>query len=134
MREAVGRLPTIETPSRDFAVGSEIDGLYGFIDTGENRAYLLVTGNLETNFNKLVLFLDVNGPGEGQNTLRTDNVDIDFNALGNMGGDGIDHDRRRGTGFVSILPVHQGVHDAVAGAVITFDVVNGVLPAIQGSC
>ena len=88
--DGVTGFPPIEIPSRDFAVGSEIDGLYGFIDPNENRAYILVTGNLETNFNKLVLFFDVDGPSNGQNTIRTDNVDIDFGALGNMASDGVD--------------------------------------------
>ncbi|MEM6798677.1 MAG: hypothetical protein AAF589_04115 [Planctomycetota bacterium] len=48
-----------------FANGSEIDSVYGEISSGNLN--LLVAGNLETNFNRLVLFFDT-GAG-GQNTL-----------------------------------------------------------------
>ncbi|MCW5765436.1 MAG: hypothetical protein KIT68_05615 [Phycisphaeraceae bacterium] len=75
----------------DTANGSELDALYSYIDTTNNRLYLIVTGNLETGFgggntnsgNKLNLFFDV-APG-GQGTLRADNVDISFGNLNRMG-------------------------------------------------
>jgi hypothetical protein len=68
----------------DFANGSELDAAYGFIKDG----YLWITlaGNLESNFNKLDVFLDYK-PG-GQNKLRGDNPDVDFNGLNRMGDDG----------------------------------------------
>jgi hypothetical protein len=77
--------PSINLPSRDFAVGSEIDGLYAFVDQGlgSSRLNLLVAGNLETNSNKIVLFFDVREGG--QSPLRGDNVDITFNNLNRMG-------------------------------------------------
>ncbi|MCC6952414.1 MAG: hypothetical protein IT433_13340 [Phycisphaerales bacterium] len=81
----VGSSSGAATPSRDIAVGSEIDGLYGKVEGG--KLYLLVTGNLENNFNKLDLFLDVN-PADGQNQLRGDNVNIDFQGLNRMGNGG----------------------------------------------
>jgi predicted outer membrane repeat protein len=62
--------------------GSELDGLYAKINGDD--LYLLVTGNLETNFNKLNLFID-SRPG-GQNTLRADNPNIVFNELNNQAG------------------------------------------------
>ncbi|MDX2016956.1 MAG: EF-hand domain-containing protein [Planctomycetota bacterium] len=71
--------------------GSEINGAYGRIADG--KLYLLVTGNLQTNFNKLPLFFDVgdtdDGAGgfdAGQNVMRNDNVDIDFGGLNRMAG------------------------------------------------
>jgi hypothetical protein len=73
------------TPDRDLAFGSEINGLYGVIDGDYLR--LLVTGNLQSNFNKLVLFFDAD-PAEGQNTLRADNIDLSFNGLNRMGNGG----------------------------------------------
>jgi hypothetical protein len=79
-------MPPIDIPSPDFAVGSEIDGVYSYVDTTGDRLYLLVTGNMESNYNKLNLFFDVQ-PG-GQNTLRGDNVDISFNGLNRMGESG----------------------------------------------
>jgi len=68
----------------DFANGSELDAAYGRI-LGDTL-YITVTGNLEANFNKLELFIDsIDG---GQNRLRGDNPDIDFNGLNRMGDDG----------------------------------------------
>lgn len=75
--------PSVEIPSRDFAVGSELDGLYGYVDSGNNRLNILLTGNMETTWNKLELFFDV--AAGGQNVLRGDNVDISFNGLNRMG-------------------------------------------------
>jgi hypothetical protein len=89
----VGGSPSgISIPNIDVANGSEIDGLYGVISNG--RLYLLITGNLETNFNKLDLFFDVNSH-DGQNQLGWNgapfaNCDIDYNGLNRMsaGGNG----------------------------------------------
>jgi hypothetical protein len=68
----------------DFANGSEIDAAYAKIDGG--FLFLLVAGNLESNFNKLEVFIDaVKG---GQNRLRGNNLDVDFNGLNRMGDDG----------------------------------------------
>lgn len=66
----------------DYANGSELDAAYGRIEGGV--LYLLLAGNLESNFNKLELFFDV-APG-GQNTLRNDNANIDFNGLNRLYG------------------------------------------------
>ncbi len=74
------------TGNRDFSDGSELDGLYAYLDVPNNRLFVLLTGNLQSNFNKLSLFLDVQ-PG-GQNIMRGDNPDIDFNGLNRMGDDG----------------------------------------------
>jgi hypothetical protein len=78
----------------DYANGSELDGLYGYVDTLNNQLYILFTGNLENgdggkdsnSGNKLTVLLDVQ-PG-GQNRLRGDNVDISFGNLNNMGDQG----------------------------------------------
>ncbi|MDX2118408.1 MAG: hypothetical protein SFY96_09525 [Planctomycetota bacterium] len=67
----------------DIAGGSEIDGLFANISGG--KLNLLVTGNLQTNFNKFSLLIDCQ-PG-GQNVMRSDNPDIDFGTLNNgLGG------------------------------------------------
>ncbi len=68
----------------DYANGSELDVAYGVVHNGV--LYLLLAGNLESNFNKLEIFFDT-GPG-GQNRLRGDNPDVDFNGLNRMGDDG----------------------------------------------
>ena len=65
----------------DFANGSEMNSLLAHRDA--NYLYLFISGNLQTNFNKLDLFFDVL-PG-GQERVRTDNVDVDFNGLNRMG-------------------------------------------------
>jgi len=83
--------PPVSIPSRDDAVGSEIDGFYGVIDQANNDLRILLTGNIQTNSNKIVIFFDVDGDttNEGQNPLRGDNMDISFNGLNRMGGDGV---------------------------------------------
>lgn len=69
-------------PDPNLSFGSEIDGLFATIDGG--TLYVGVSGNLETNFNKLDLFFDV-GAG-GQNTILDNNADVDFNAINNQAG------------------------------------------------
>ena len=70
-------------PDPDIANGSEIDAVWAYVDTASNL-YVLVAGNLETNFNKLDLFFDVRN--NGQNALQgLSNPDTDFNALRRMG-------------------------------------------------
>lgn len=68
----------------DYAQGSELDAAYAKIDSG--FLFLLLAGNLESNFNKLEIFIDA-VPG-GQNRLRGDNLDVDFNGLNRMGDNG----------------------------------------------
>ena len=69
----------------DYADGSELDGLAGRIEEGV--LYLHFAGNLESNFNKLDIFLD-SVPESGQNRLRNDNPDVKFGGLNRMGGSG----------------------------------------------
>ena len=64
--------------------GSELDGAFGILDAKGGFLYLTIAGNLETNFNKLDIFIDSRA-GAGQNELRGDNPDIDFNNLNRMG-------------------------------------------------
>jgi len=59
--------------------GSEIDALYGTVV--DDRLYLLITGNLESNFNKMEIFFDtVDG---GFNTLPTDSMTNPNSEFGN---------------------------------------------------
>jgi len=76
----------LPVPSPDKAYGSEFDAAYG-IQCG-NEVYLLITGNLEVNGNRIDLFFDVDNTtvDGGQQTLRSDNVNVDFNGLNRMGG------------------------------------------------
>jgi predicted outer membrane repeat protein len=67
----------------DSANGSELDVAYATIRDG--ALHILLGGNLESNFNKLDLFIDA-VPG-GQQQLRGNNVDVDFNGLNRMGDD-----------------------------------------------
>lgn len=68
----------------EWANGSELDGGFALIANG--YLYIMLTGNLESNYNKLELFIDCKEGG--QNTLRGDNRDVDFNGLNRMGDDG----------------------------------------------
>ncbi len=65
-----------------FTNGSEFDALY--VATDGTYLYLFVAGNLESNYNKLELFLDT--CDGGQNVLRNDNPDVDFNGLNRLSG------------------------------------------------
>ena len=67
----------------DVCFGSEIDGLFAIVDNGV--LYLTLSGNLESNFNKLEIFID--GVDGGQNQLRGNNPDVDFNGINRMGDD-----------------------------------------------
>ncbi len=64
----------------DAANGSELDVLYAFYD--EDHLHMLLGGNLESNFNKLEIFVDCKAGG--QNTVLAENIDIDFGALQRM--------------------------------------------------
>lgn len=68
----------------DFANGSEIDSGYVVIENG--FMYIMLTGNLESTFNKIDVFIDARDGG--QHTLRNDNPDVDFDGLNRMGDDG----------------------------------------------
>ena len=78
----------------DVCGGSELDNCFAAIDGGV--LYLFFGGNLESNFNKFELFID-SGIG-GQNSVRGDNADVDFNGLNRLGesaagvGDGLKFD------------------------------------------
>ncbi len=85
-----GFTPTIPDP--DIAIGSELDAIWTNLDIPNNRLNILLAGNLQSNDNRLVVFLD-GDPTDGQNTLRDDNVDIAFRALDRLGlNDGSDPD------------------------------------------
>lgn len=79
----------------NFANGSELDGLFGYISGGNLN--LVLTGNLESNYNKLELFFDTRAGG--QNQLRGDNPNVSFNGLNRMGDDGSGNGLRFDTGF-----------------------------------
>lgn len=64
--------------------GSELDQGFGQVDGG--TLYLMLAGNLQNNFNKVEIFID--SIAGGQNQLRGDNPDVDFNGLNRMGDDG----------------------------------------------
>ena len=68
------------------ADGSEIDSVSWALIPSGDMLRVHIAGNLETNFNKLELFLDVR-PG-GQNRILGNNPDVDFGALQRMGDDG----------------------------------------------
>ena len=71
-----------------FANGSELDAGYAKIDMDNGYLYVFLAGNLESNFNKLDVFIDSDATG-GQNEIRSDNADIDYNGLNKMGRDNV---------------------------------------------
>ncbi len=66
----------------DWANGSELDGAFAYI--ANDTLFVVFAGNLESNYNKLDVFIDAI-PGEGQNPILGNNNDIDFGALNRMG-------------------------------------------------
>ncbi len=79
----------------DFANGSELDQGFGYMDA--SNLYLVFAGNLESNFNKLDIFVD--SKSGGQNRLRGDNPNVDFNGLNRMGDDGSGNGLKFDSGF-----------------------------------
>lgn len=77
------------------ANGSELNGAYGYVNSGFYN--LFIPGNLESNFNKFELFID--SAAGGQNRLRGDNPNVDFNGLNRMGDDGSGNGLTFDTGF-----------------------------------
>ena len=75
---------TPESPDADWAYGSEINNMRVYLDEVNNKLWVFLAGNMEGNYNKLVMFFD-SQPG-GQNVILDNNVDISFNALNNMSG------------------------------------------------
>ena len=72
------------TAAIDYSNGSELDGAYGFIQNGV--LYIMLTGNLESNFNRLHLFFETAAGGE--HTLVNTNPNVDNNGLNRMGTNG----------------------------------------------
>ncbi|MGP1347731.1 MAG: hypothetical protein ACTS3F_13825 [Phycisphaerales bacterium] len=77
-------------PDQFAAGGSEFNALRAYRDDngtpgvpGDDLVYVHISGNLQTNFNKIDIFFDVKAGG--QNRLRNDNADVDFNGLNRMG-------------------------------------------------
>ncbi|NUQ51995.1 MAG: hypothetical protein HUU19_04780 [Phycisphaerales bacterium] len=68
---------------RDLCTGSELDNFNAVI-IGD-QLYMFLGGNLETNYNKLTIMLDCI-PGEGQNIIRNNNVDVDYNGINRIAG------------------------------------------------
>jgi hypothetical protein len=73
-----------------YANGSELDGAWIKVDADAGMLYLFLSGNLESNFNKLDIFIDC-VPNAGQNEVRSDNPDVDFNGLSRMGRDTVNN-------------------------------------------
>lgn len=70
---------------KSFANGSELDAGWVKVDEAGGYLYIFLSGNMESNFNKLELFVDCVA-GEGQNTLLNSNPDVDFNGLNKLAG------------------------------------------------
>jgi hypothetical protein len=64
--------------------GSELDQLFADVDNVNGVLNLGITGNLESNFNKLWIFFDAVSGGE--NVLLSDNMDGGFNEIQQMDG------------------------------------------------
>ena len=125
----------------DFSNGSELDGLYGYVDTTNNQLYLLFTGNLQNGAgghdsnsgNKITILLDVQ-PG-GQNKMRGDNVDISFGNLNGMGDDGTGNGFTMDAGFEADYWMSVKTNDNPAWQLLDSAVLrtNGALRDFSGN-
>lgn len=80
-----------------YANGSELDAIYATVANG--NLYITLAGNLESNFNKFELFFDT--VAGGQNRLRGNNPDVDFNGLNRLGDDGSGNGLTFDSGFAA---------------------------------
>lgn len=69
----------------DYCGGSELDGIYAYRTATD--LYLFLPGNLESNYNKLEIFID--SRAGGQNRLDGTQPSTDFEALARMAGTGV---------------------------------------------
>jgi len=67
------------TSGTQAANGSELDALYVMQDA--THLYVFIAGNMETNFNKIEIFID--SVAGGENTILGDNANIDDNCINN---------------------------------------------------
>lgn len=79
----------------NFANGSELNAAYCYTSGGNLNFFF--SGNLESNFNKFEFFID--SKAGGQNKLRGDNPNVDFNGLNRLGDDGSGNGLTFDTGF-----------------------------------
>jgi hypothetical protein len=105
-----------------FCNGSEVDGAFAVVQDG--FLYLTLAGNLETNWNKLEVFIDCKAGG--QNRLRGDNADVDFNGLNRMGDDGSGNGLTFDAGFEADywIAVTAGGSQIVKGVPVPLQFVN----------
>jgi hypothetical protein len=111
------------------ANGSELDVAHALIANGQ--LYVFLGGNLESNFNKLDLFVDTRA-GEGQNRLRGDNPDADLNGLNRLGDDGSGNGLRFDTGFDADYFVTLSMGDGGTGSVLIYASFAEILTAGGG--
>ena len=76
---------------KSYANGSELDAGWVKVDEAGGYLYIFLSGNMESNFNKLEVLIDCVA-GEGQNTMLNSNPDVDFNGLNKLAGTKFDAD------------------------------------------
>ncbi|MFT3786228.1 MAG: PEP-CTERM sorting domain-containing protein [Tepidisphaeraceae bacterium] len=77
---AYGTPLTVQTVNTGFGDNqSELDALYAKVDPATRKLNIFLAGNAESNNNKLVLFFDTKAGG--QNVMRSDNANVNFNNL-----------------------------------------------------
>jgi hypothetical protein len=78
-----------------FTNGSELDAIH--VRKVGSNLYVFLSGNLQSNYNKLELFFDTKAGGQAK--LRGNNPNVDFNGLNRMGDDGSNNGLRFDAGF-----------------------------------
>ncbi|MDP7029363.1 MAG: hypothetical protein QF733_03990 [Phycisphaerales bacterium] len=99
-----------------YADGSELDGAAMMISGGS--LFIHLGGNLQSNFNKLELFIDARDGG--QNRILGINPDVGFGALQRMGDDGSGNGLTFDAGFDADLYVSLGCGDDNGNGIIYY--------------
>jgi len=98
------------------ANGSELNGIYMCQDA--QNVYIFLSGNMQSNYNKLELLIDTDEATNGQNPIATTSPDVDFGALGKLNGMTFD------AGFAPDFYITFGCGNANADYYPNFAVIN----------
>ena len=103
-----------DNPDPELAIGSELN--FGNASIANGKLHVFLGGNLETNYNKLEIFIDVREGG--QNRMLGNNADVSFGGLNRLGDDGTGNGLTFDVGFEPDMWI--GVTCGVTDGVVEF--------------
>lgn len=103
-----------DNPDPGLSTGSELN--FGDARIANGKLHIFLGGNMETNYNKLEIFVDVREGG--QNRMLGNNADVSFGGLNRLGDDGTGNGLTFDVGFEPDMWI--GVTCGVADGVVEF--------------